>query len=421
MSHHRPITAVNTVTANSLYRHALESIFAFSSLGGLAVAMSVCRGWSSAVGTMRPIGARAPVFDTHSFVALVCASRLARHIGAITGKNQPPFLCTTSNLQLFSARMPNLHHLTLHMWPQESTITLPQKLVSLKASVAGNVSEGQINMFILCASRLPLLARLIIKFNHPLDPWVSFAALHTSPLLVELGIRLNGKKILSEKQVDELRAMPHITSLGIDLTPPLMRRLLRLPHSLHWQSLGERPLPQSLFALLPALPSITSVSVALGGNDDVSKLRQLPNLRDLCLDLSMQSPWTKQLEVLQQSCTRLTSLNLLRGQFNANDLCVLLPCITDLRVLCLWRIETIDSLRFLSRGPIVHTLTYLRLGHLGNSQMHSSEMLHVNELRELRRLDLHHLFVEPLDPLTRLFYSPPPSRLLPKLTLFEYS
>jgi len=413
-------------TADSLHQHALESIFAFLSLGGLAVTTSVSRRWSSAVGTMRSIGAKAPLhFSGVSSLVIVCASGLARHIGAFESRDQSQSLWTAASLQLISARMTNLHHLALTLWSGQS-IVLPQKLNSVYIRVASDASADQINKIILCASRLPLLERFNLELKHPLAKRVSFAALHATPLLVEFGIRFGGRqqRMLSDEQVDQVRAMPHVMFLGVELDLPLMTRLLRLPHSLRWQSIGTYSHIRPLFALLPDLPSLTRLSLAPGDNDDVSVLlQQLPNLRDLYLDFvsaAGQIPWTKQLAVLQQSCTRLTSLRIMGGDFSATNLCALLPCITDLRTLWLWRIKTIDSLRFLSRGPIVRTLTDLTLGYL-SPQLHNSEMLHVNELRELRCLSLQHLFVEPLEPLTRLFYSRAPSRLLPKLTSFQYN
>jgi len=345
---------------------------------------------------MRSIGAQLP----NASIAVVCASGLARHIGSIKMLNKSPrYLWEAADLQLVSDRMPNLNHLTLNMRGGSSIVPLlPQKLGSLRLLVASDASTYQINAMVLCASRLPLLAHLTLQFNQLLDPRVSFVALHASPLLSEFHIQFGYRQHMpSDEQVRELRALPHLTSFGL------------------------YSLKQSLFALLPALPLVTRVSLVPVGNDDVFVLRQLPNLHYLCLEFATQIPWTKQLAVLQQSCTRLTTLEIMHGRFNANDLCNLLPCIAGLRKLSLWKIRTIDSLRFLSRGPIVRTLTDLTLGYLAHSQLHSSEMLHVNELRELRRLSLQHLFVEPLDPLTQLFYSQTPSRLLPKLALFQYN
>jgi len=42
----------------SLYRHALESIFAHLGLADLAHISATCRDWAAAVTSMRPIGAR---------------------------------------------------------------------------------------------------------------------------------------------------------------------------------------------------------------------------------------------------------------------------------------------------------------------------------------------------------------------------
>jgi len=49
-----------------LYKHALESIFAHLGLSDLENVLATCRDWSTAVNSMRPIGAR---IDIKSHVA----------------------------------------------------------------------------------------------------------------------------------------------------------------------------------------------------------------------------------------------------------------------------------------------------------------------------------------------------------------
>jgi len=65
-----------------LYKHALESIFAYLNLPELARVTATCRDWSAAVNSMRSIGASVRVAGTLLLQA-ICTSRLLRHVAEL--------------------------------------------------------------------------------------------------------------------------------------------------------------------------------------------------------------------------------------------------------------------------------------------------------------------------------------------------
>ena len=66
-----------------LYAHALESIFSHLNLSELAHISATCRDWSSAVNSMRPIGACAGRRKNHVELQSIRNSRLVRHVSEL--------------------------------------------------------------------------------------------------------------------------------------------------------------------------------------------------------------------------------------------------------------------------------------------------------------------------------------------------
>ena len=63
-----------------LYKHALESIFAYLNLPELARVTATCRDWLEAANSTRPIGARVRAFGV---LPSICNSRLMRHVAEL--------------------------------------------------------------------------------------------------------------------------------------------------------------------------------------------------------------------------------------------------------------------------------------------------------------------------------------------------
>jgi hypothetical protein len=122
-----------------LYRHALESIFAFATLGDLHSLCSVCRHWLQAVSTMRSIDATAPLRYEPEYMALLCASRLILHIAVAGSATYPEYLSLTGDkLSLLLRSAPRLRELHWQLDPYDLS-DLPQlsgqlKMLQMKVS-----------------------------------------------------------------------------------------------------------------------------------------------------------------------------------------------------------------------------------------------------------------------------------------------
>jgi hypothetical protein len=258
---------------------------------------------------------------------------------------------------------------------------------------------------------------------------VSFAPLHSLPVLESLSIHWanqDGLSEFSDTQVVELRSMPpSLARLDIELDAELMRRLLRprRPHALQWKGLGRVSIGVAEWALLPEmLPSLTSIRCFLDASNivasDVAIFSRLPNLVELeltCGDSSAE----RILPALKQ-CTGFTKLTLSGSLFTSAHFSELLPCLAQLTHLTLDALPKLASLRFLSCGSIRHTLTHFTIRHCTHPDLHTTELFHVHELKELRSLAIEQSFVEPLDQFTQILYWRAYSPLLPKLTHFHY-
>jgi hypothetical protein len=124
------------------------------------------------------------------------------------------------------------------------------------------------------------------------------------------------------------------------------------------------------------------------------------------------------------SLTGLTKLRLV-GNLNDEEFGFtseqMTACLAHMPLLtCLHLLDTagLDSLRFLSSGPITRSLKELELVDF-YPQLPVLELEHVHALSMLNRLKLHSLFDCPLDEyIVRL--CTPPSRLLPSLRHFDH-
>ena len=412
----------NRAPPPTLYKHALESVFAFLALRDLSRVLAVSLDWSAAVGSMRPIGATN--LRPHS-VSAVCASHLARHISRWTSD---VLSVSSEGLSLLSLTMRSLHTLecTLTEPRSDAAIVFPPKLTRLTLTV-DYPSSTVVNAVIQSIRRrLPLLQSL--KLALPQPSALSFAPLQSLPHLTEFEFKWPNMDKVDHKptdaQIDQIRAMRHLTRPPFPPSTDQLCRLLRSPHSLHWQSISESsfvPVDAKLSLLLPSLPSLTQLYADLLADCDPAFFSRLTNLTELRLSLSDfadASTWDS-LAFALQSCTNITDLTLDQNPLTSAQMSMMLSHFINLRTLVLREATALESLRFLSSGPITPTLTQLSLINCQHPQLQLSEMAHVHSLQSLTCLELEVSFVEPMDELTRSLYAPP-SLLLPKLVEFLY-
>jgi len=258
-----------------------------------------------------------------------------------------------------------------------------------------------------------------------MDARPSFAPLAALPLLSQLkiGQPKRGRGEFSDVQIDQLRALPRLRNVRVEMTTPLMRRLLRQPHDLQWQQISlPGLLDDDAAALLPQLPSLTQIIHSWIDCERFDWLRGLPNLTDVTLSfggpegaaVGRAAP----LAVGLRSCSKIEKLALSNcSDLTTAQLAELLPRLLRLRDLRLSSLD-IDSLSFLAQPPLTSRLRRLELSDC--RQLPLSELRHAHSLCGLRQLELIRSFSEPMDSLSPLLYTPP-SLLLPQLEQFEYA
>jgi len=223
-----------------------------------------------------------------------------------------------------------------------------------------------------------------------MGPQISFAPLAALPLLRILDVWWpwsGWQAEFSDAQVDQLRALPRLQQLRMPMTTPLLRRLLRQPHTLQWQQIS---LPDALdvetAALLPQLPSLTAIS-GTAWCGDFGWLRRLPNLTDVSLAFGPANAAGHVDSLLAglQSCAAIEILALDNfSHLTAAHLADLLPRLPRLRQLNLSRLD-IGSLAFLAQPPMTSQLISLELRDCVFLPV--AELRHVHSLRGLTALD----------------------------------
>jgi hypothetical protein len=335
---------------------------------------------------------------------------------------EPPMRLTADQLRLLATRMLHLRALrsAIALPPTGEALVFSPNLTKLQVDIEEVVSSEAINGMLQVASRLPLLREFAVWFFRELDPLISFAPFHSTPL-TDICVCHREGGVYSDAQIDEFRAMPHLDSVNVSVEDDaaMLRRLLRTPHSLQWKSLGYMDFDAERAALLLSLPSLTSLSGRLKSVDPAFLL-QLPNLTELNLDLAGAAATPEQQLTALQGCTKLTFLELIDCNFASQHMCALLPSLPALRKLTLYAGHQLESLRCFSRGPITKTLTFLALDYCRHPALDSLELDHVHALTELRSLSIDTSFLEPLDRFAQHQYSRPYSLLLPKLKWFHY-
>jgi hypothetical protein len=284
--------------------------------------------------------------------------------------------------------------------------------------------QRDLNDAIVAVAALPQLGSLMLIAHGArsccLTPLITAPKLHTLDLCL-------GRRVFdSSTAIDALRNMPHLRSLSFTPSAGSFTRMLQPPHTMKLDKLDMDARFTAEFgeSIVHLAPSLTDVNIRLCSSH-ADFLRQLPNLRRLVLSchLSTMVPDTDRIMHSLHAHVELTELSLLgSGEFplriTSTHLAACLPLMPLLTHLELLFPTALDSLRFLSSGPITHSLTVLRLCQF-SSPLPLSELHHVHELSSLTDLWLFSVFDRPLDTLAEALYKPP-SPLLPSLRTFRH-
>jgi hypothetical protein len=426
------VSASPPSTAGRLYRHALESVFAFCSLKELVPFLRVSKEWAAAVGSMRPLAVDLPYTGSDARLLRFCMSPLSRHVSKASVWMFP---LSCWSLYHLTQRMPNLQELSCHFTGSWSSLMFPARLLNLTLRFQATADDREpfadqqhreLDDAIVFIAALPLLEELSITASKArsccLTPLATALALRTLTLYLDTSV------LESPVVIETLRHMPHLRSLDFNPSPGGLQRMLQTPHAMRLESLR---IPHAVITAnagqsVAQLPSLTELMFTLC-SPHTDFLCQLPNLRclHLCTCNEVESDADRTMASMH-SLTSLTELQLDSSfdgdrfplRYTSAYFAACLPHMPLLSNLQLFHATALDSLRFLSSGPITSSLKELRLGYF-DPRLPLSELRHVHALSSLTKLSLCYVFDRPLDEYTQSLYTPP-SPLLPALREFEY-
>lgn len=316
-----------------LYRHALESIFAFLSLADLSRVSSVSRSWFGAVRSMASIGAA--VTRSTARPSVIAASGLVSHVsqfGALGFSSHS--LLDSTELFVLSRSFGSLTALGCSIvMPPSAPLVFSHKLRQVWIELLGvRAAPELIPEVITTLIHLPVLVGLAFRFAAFL-PELSFSPLLGAASLRALRLDPAFTSQPSAEQIDQLRLLGHLQTMAISkLISASLCSLLRTPHQLQWQQIHRvRSVDEIASAALSSLQSLTCLEA-----DACSSLAFLPSLtrlRDLELrvDSSVALPASMVAAGLA-SCTELSTL-LLTAPVTSVEMRVILdslPLLTDL-------------------------------------------------------------------------------------------
>jgi hypothetical protein len=352
-------------TAARLYRHALESVFAFCKLEELAPLLLVSKEWAAAVNSMHSLDAELPKMKGDSCLLRFCMSPLARHV--TRADRRPPLPLSCWSLCHLKLRLPNLRLLSCRFDGSWLPLMFPARLRNLEVwfhAAAASFSDNQLRALdeaIVVIASLPLLEELLIYANRAdsccLTPLATAPSLHTLQLWVS-------ERVLdSSANIEALRAMPHLRSLDFRPSAAGFTRMLQPPHTMKLDTLNVSELFTAEHGeAIVQLPTLTNLSINMC-SPHTDFLCHLPNLRRLLLFTRNADGPADAARIMQSmhSLTRLTELSLLGScefplRITSAHLAACLPLMPLLTSLRLTDVSALDSLRFLSSGPITRLL-----------------------------------------------------------------
>lgn len=400
-----------------LYRHALESIFAFMSLADLSRVLSVSRFWSSAVRSMTSIGAAVdrPAIRPSVIAASGLASQVAE-FGSFSVR-----LVLNSHDLLALSRLPSLTALSCTVPLPQPPLVFSHKLHRLSLEFKGSWKAlRSIHAAFLAIGELPALESLCIRLPSYLYA-LTFAPLAAAPSLRGLRIDQDDRDAQpTAAQIDQLRSFAHLESITIpELSNASWDSLLRTPHQLQWQHVGQlTDVDEIGSAALSCLPGLTSLIA--NKCRTVAFLHTLPRLRTLDLGVSSAFPADTIVAGLS-CCSELVSLSL-RARVTSTHMHTILSVLPLLTDVTLHDCPELESLSFFETvdwtcRPGLQCLCIDYECRRGRVPVDSVSSLFC--LRGLTYLTLVNAFVSPL-PDETVHALRPPSELFPSLKELDY-
>jgi hypothetical protein len=391
-----------------LYRHALESIFAWCTLSELHGVLSVSHSWSVAVLSMRSIHAvmdRAPVKKTRPLAAIV-ATPLSKHLGSI-GTHATPAGIDPESLRLMTQRLTHLRLLYSSLLlkdpsaVQMAALAFPPRLHTLFLHIPSPVgappTTQNINAALATVGGIASLTNLGLELPE-FDPEICFAPLARLGGLKQCSMHWNGDiepARLTDAQVDDFRSLAQLQILSLgQLNEPLLRKLVvELPGRKRcWQYMGAQSdttdATADLMSTVCTLYRFVCWSIRCESFDFLQRMRSLREM-DLTL-ISLSSPGRAALRDSGRHLSRLTSLTFRNFFYTDAELTTLLTPMRALRILHLKAgPQEFASLGCLSIRTLQLSLRQLTLDYV---YLRVEEIPKLWEAKRLERLTLNCAF-----------------------------
>jgi hypothetical protein len=381
-----------------LYTHALECIFAFSELRGLAQLSQVCHRWQTAVLSMAPCSLRIDISKlTYTDAVRITSSRMSRHVAHLEDGSVEPH-----TMHLFALHMPHLRSLRVTLEGESpvdfAALLFPPQLRDLFLDISVNESAAALHSTLDVMSRqLVHLQSLIIYCFH--CEFVSFVPLIRFTQLRRLDMRHVGPP--SDVQMHQLRMLSQVDAFLPPSDTPL-RDLLAPGHVLKLSGIGPlySIVQQDCDALI-TLPSLTSLKLVSTLCTNIDFVRSLPLMSKLMFSPNRYSqPEWPRIATALNYCVHLTELGLFECGLTTDQLEECLTHMPLLRVLILtnlYRLLRIHSLSFLRAGTLSTTLQTLSLKSCSShtSRLPFKELRHVGSLHGLKKLYIQSILATP--------------------------
>jgi hypothetical protein len=363
--------------------------------------------------------------NAHRLLRL-CKTRLARHIGFMEMGMIVTSTLSDWSLYVLSIRMPQLQRLTCEVENSFSSLTFPARLRRLDLTFPETISAERVralNAAIAVVASLPLLKHFGMAVQDDsggccFDP-VAHCAVSAHP-----DAEFAPRSACAPRQ--RRRILSQLGSTSFTHVPRGAGQILA--HA------GDAPYDGVVCASRRVCEAVAQLSTLreLGIYpccEHTDFLHQLPNLRrlELCFSRCTVQPDADRIIRSFHSLSCLTKLSLRNDKraeqahplrFTSTHLSVCLPHMPLLTNLLLSGTTSLNSLHFLSTGPITRSLFKLELSDV-ESRLPLRELAHVHALSMLADSRLFNVFEQPLDGEIEVRYTPP-SLLMPSLQLFRH-
>jgi len=412
---------------NVLYKHALESIFAFLPIRDIALSVvAVSRRWNETIAgdtsTMRCLDAI--VVKTKDSPGTLykdlCNSPVARRhvgtLGSVAWRVGADFVDREILQEIASSSLKSLHTLYCKIYLPYQLCSFPASLTKLNIETLGEEDHHAINRLLQSIGLLSKLASLTLDlpfYTH----LIQFAHIGKCTSLVRFNLRLLCGAQLCLEHIKQIRAMSQLESFVYGLNAGYLHDFLEEDKaSVRWTSLSfAGHLDDRTAALVVSSPLAQSlVRLELYKTTDLQFLRLLPNLRELTLvDFRVQPeewiefPTNNNIDTLKLDWDGRTTEDHMKRIISR------MPNLRTLEILCA---ANVKSLAFLSQ--VRGTLTSLTIKQCKG--LRAIELEHIFALQQLTSLTLGRgAFGETLDSLA-LSHLRVPSRYIPTLARFDF-